>query len=140
MLAGIFFGSAFAIGAVVPANEQNSNIAVAVTLGLCVLYFPLTEGLWGRTLGKLFAGTMVVDKAGRVPGLGRALVRTLFRLIEVNPVLLGGVPAGICVLATKRKQRIGDLVAGTYVLSADTLRQMSDVDATLAAMRGGRAT
>jgi uncharacterized RDD family membrane protein YckC len=43
-------------------------------------------------------------------------VRTLFRLIEVNPILAGGLPAGIAVIATRGKQRLGDMAAGTYVL------------------------
>ena len=29
-----------------------------------ILYFPVLEGIWGRTLGKLIAGTMVVDNSG----------------------------------------------------------------------------
>jgi uncharacterized RDD family membrane protein YckC len=83
-----------------------------VTLG----YFPLTEGVWGRSMGKLITGTIVVDAAGRPPGLFRVVVRTLMRLVEVNPFLLGGLPAGISVAATKHRQRIGDLAAGTYVV------------------------
>ena len=36
--------------------------------------------------------------------------------VEVNPFLLGGLPAGLVLMVTPRRQRIGDLVAGTYVL------------------------
>jgi uncharacterized RDD family membrane protein YckC len=90
----------------------------ALTAGIvaALLYFPITEGLWGRSLGKLATGMIVVNEAGRPPGLGRALVRTLTRLIEVNPLLFGGLPAGLLVLLTEKRQRLGDLLAGTYVL------------------------
>ena len=46
-----------------------------------------------------------------------AMLRTLLRVIEVNPILLGALPAGIVLLVTKRKQRLGDLLAGTVVIS-----------------------
>lgn len=46
-----------------------------------------------------------------------ALVRTLLRVVEANPLLFGGVPAGVCILASKRNQRLGDLAAGTLVVS-----------------------
>ena len=93
-------------------------IMVAVVLG----YFTLWEGLAGRTLGKLISGTIVVDAEGNPPGLWRALVRTLLRLIEVNPFLLGGFPAGIAVAFTRHKQRLGDLAAGTYVVPVKHLK------------------
>lgn len=35
-----------------------------------------------------------------------------------SSALLGGLPAGIAILASERNQRIGDLVAGTLVVSA----------------------
>lgn len=90
---------------------------ILATWGLSIpLYFILMEGRWGATLGKLGTKIRVVDRAGQVPGYGRALVRMLLRLIEVNPILLGGIPAGIIALSSKTKQRLGDMAAGTYVL------------------------
>jgi uncharacterized RDD family membrane protein YckC len=89
-----------------------------------VVYFPLCESKWGRSLGKVVTGLIVVDKNGNIPRLGRAITRNLLRLVEDNPLFMGGVPAGIFVLATKRKQRLGDIVAGTYVLRAQMVRQL----------------
>jgi len=45
------------------------------------------------------------------------LIRTLARLLEANPILLGGIPAGIAIFSSPRKQRIGDSLAGTVVVS-----------------------
>jgi uncharacterized RDD family membrane protein YckC len=49
-----------------------------VWIGAQALYFVLAEGLLGRSVGKLIMGTVVVDSAGRAPGILRAAVRTVF--------------------------------------------------------------
>jgi len=48
-----------------------------------------------------------------------ALIRGALRLVEVNPILLGGLPAGLAIIASARKQRIGDMLAGTLVVRND---------------------
>ena len=109
-------------------DELSDRQAVAlflVAFGVVMAYYTLTEGLTGCTLGKLITGTIVVDAEGRPPGIWRALVRTFMRLLEVNPFLLGGIPAGIVVAVTKDKQRLGDLAAGTYVVPVKSLQAMS---------------
>jgi uncharacterized RDD family membrane protein YckC len=112
---------AIAVGTIAALSEQMALIALLLAFGLSLTYFTVTEGVWGRSLGKLITGTIVVDASGRPPGVGRAFVRTLLRLVEVNPFLLGGIPASICVWMTKDQQRIGDLLAGTYVVRASAL-------------------
>jgi uncharacterized RDD family membrane protein YckC len=134
-LGALFLGPAALVGTYAPLDPPTSDYVVWGVVALCVAYFPVTEGFWGRSLGKLITGLKVVDKDGRAPGLWRALLRTLLRLFEVNPLLFGGVPAGIAVLCTKRKQRLGDLVADTYVIDVAAWKQKLDVDATLADMR-----
>jgi uncharacterized RDD family membrane protein YckC len=92
-------------------------------------YFVVFEALWGRTLGKLITGTIVIDHNGRAPGFAKAATRTLLRLIEVNPLLIGGLPAGIALLVTKRHQRMGDLLAGTYVVRKKYLNRAATASA-----------
>jgi uncharacterized RDD family membrane protein YckC len=41
----------------------------------------------------------------------------LLRILEVNPLLIGALPASIAILSSKRRQRIGDMLAGTVVVS-----------------------
>ncbi|MDZ4689845.1 RDD family protein [Terricaulis sp.] len=139
-LAILVCGPFFALALVPALSAVPATYFVIPLAVLGVLYFPVTEGFWGQSIGKVIAGLKVVDRHGRPPGFGRALVRTLFRLIEVNPLLAGGTLAGLVVLFTRRKQRIGDLIAETYVLDVDMLRQMEEVDATLAAMRSSPTT
>ena len=80
-------------------------------------YFVVLEGLWSRTLGKFFQGLIVRKLDGTRCDWKAALIRSALRIIEVNPILLGGLPAGLVIIASARKQRIGDLLAGTVVVS-----------------------
>jgi uncharacterized RDD family membrane protein YckC len=97
---------------------------IPIWLALVMSYFVVLESLWGRTLGKLLTGTVVVDDKGSRPNFGQVVVRTIFRVIEVNPGFAGGVPAGIVAIKSKRKQRIGDMVANTYVILMEDLRDL----------------
>ena len=111
-----FVGCGVAIGG-------KGDLPFIVWSVLVFAYFVILEGKWGVTLGKLAAKLRVVDASGRPPGYGRALVRMLLRLVEVNPLLAGGIPAGIIAALSKHRQRLGDMLAGTYVLNAtDTAR------------------
>ncbi|WP_162301437.1 RDD family protein [Cognatilysobacter segetis] len=115
-------------------GNAKYQATLAVWIGLVVAYFPLMELAFGRSAGKFLTGTRVVNAAGGRPSLGQAVVRTLFRLIEVNPVLAGGIPAGIAVLASKHRQRLGDMVAGTYVLRDRDLRRAAPASAPAVAV------
>jgi len=83
-------------------------------------YFFLMEALWSRTVGKLFQGLVIRKLDGTRCDWKAALIRSVLRIVEVNPLLLGGLPAGLVIIATERKQRIGDLLAGTLVVSTAT--------------------
>lgn len=83
-------------------------------------YFIILEGFFGRTIGKYINGLVVRKMDGRRGDWKDSLIRGLLRLVEVNPLLFGGIPAGIVIMSTQRNQRIGDLLAGTVVVS-DTL-------------------
>jgi hypothetical protein len=90
-----------------------------------VSYYLLLEGLTGYTLGKFVLRIQVVNETGGVPGFVKSLIRTVLRLVDTNPLLMGGIPAGICVLATKKKQRLGDMAANTYVVRVRDLNSTS---------------
>ena len=111
---------AFALTMLVVAFVPESlPILKAVFFFLIYLaYFVLLEALWSRTLGKFFQGLVVRKLDGSRCGWKAALIRSALRIVEVNPLLLGGLPAGLVIIASERKQRIGDLLAGTLVVSA----------------------
>lgn len=97
---------------------ENFPVVKAVFFFLFYLgYFVVLEALWSRTLGKFFQGLIVRKLDGTRCDLKAALIRSALRIIEVNPILFGGLPAGLVIIASQRKQRIGDLLAGTVVVS-----------------------
>lgn len=82
-------------------------------------YYFAQEALWSRTLGKFLQGLMVRKLDGTHGDWKTALIRTLFRIVEVNPLLLGALPAGLILISSARKQRLGDMLAGSIVVSSD---------------------
>jgi uncharacterized RDD family membrane protein YckC len=84
-------------------------LAVAVT-GVLILYFPLFEGRFGWTPGKLLMGLRVRNEALGPISFGQAFLRRLslyFELLVLDAVF---------VPFTARKQRAFDLVAKTVVV------------------------
>ena len=115
---------AIAAGLVTSASvfPREDEVERAVAIGVVFLaYFFLFEAITGTTPGKLLFGLWVRRPAGRRCSWWQAGVRTAARLGEANPLLLGSLPAAVAVLATGRHQRLGDLWAGTIVVSGDDL-------------------
>lgn len=98
--------------------QTDSSIVGGTVLCFTYLfYFFVFEWLWSRTPGKFMQGLVVRRIDGTRANLQSHLIRTLARLLEANPILLGGIPAGIAIISSTRKQRIGDSLAGTVVVS-----------------------
>jgi uncharacterized RDD family membrane protein YckC len=100
--------------------------AVGALLGIA--YFVVLQGLTGWTVGKKLVGIRVVNAAGAICGLGKAFVRYLPFLIPalipaVGPFLgiLIVIAEFILILAHARRQRIGDLIAKTFVIRQDAV-------------------
>jgi uncharacterized RDD family membrane protein YckC len=98
-------------------------------------YFIVLEALWSRTLGKYFQGLIVRKLDGSRCDWKASFIRGGLRIVEVNPLLLGGIPAGIAVMASSRRQRIGDMLARTLVVS-NKLRWEADSDQSDDALEG----
>jgi uncharacterized RDD family membrane protein YckC len=78
-------------------------------------YFALFEAFWnGQTPGKRMLRLRVIQQSGRPIGLFESMGRNLLRMIDMLPgfYLIGAV----CIFATRRQQRLGDMVAGTLVV------------------------
>jgi uncharacterized RDD family membrane protein YckC len=65
----------------------------------------------GTSPGHAVTGTRVVNAEGQPPGLGRGFARGFFMWL-IDASIVGLIVAAV----TKQNQRIGDLVAGTYVV------------------------
>jgi|LSQX01.2.fsa_nt_gb uncharacterized RDD family membrane protein YckC len=94
-----------------------------IALVVSSLYYFILEGLTGYTLGKFILRIKAVNNDGFAPGLLKSLIRTLLRIVEVNPIVMGGFIAVIVSSNSSRKQRIGDMAAGTYVISLKDLKK-----------------
>ena len=95
-----------------PSDVFLWSTVVSITLA----YYLVSEGFFATTPGKALFGLCVCTADGGKPSLGACVVRTLLRLLEVNPILLGGVPAGLTIVATKTRQRLGGKLSGTFVV------------------------
>ncbi len=69
------------------ANPQI--LGVAMQLPFMLLYFAVSESIWGRTIGKWMLGMRVVDQDGESPKFRAAIVRAL--LIPGTSLLTGGI-------------------------------------------------
>jgi uncharacterized RDD family membrane protein YckC len=67
----------------------------------------------GRTPGKRLLGLRVVRADGAPVGLAESLVRNLLRAIELP---IGYAPGVLAIALGARRQRLGDLAAGTLVV------------------------
>ena len=87
-------------------------ISVALALSLSVAG---CQSMTGQTAGKALAGLRVLRPDGSRPATGAIAARTLLRLVDWLPFLY--LVGFICLLATgQRRQRVGDLAAGTAVV------------------------
>jgi len=93
------------------------SVAAYVAAAFCYFgYYFLSEVLLGNTFGKWSSGLRVRTVSGGKCTRSQMSIRSLLRVVETNPVLFGGIPAGIAILLSPRRQRIGDRIAGTVVV------------------------
>ncbi len=85
-------------------------------------YFFLCEASFSTTPGKYWYGLCVRHLDGSKCGVVGAFLRTITRFVEVNPIMLGALPAVISIHITERKQRLGDLLAGTVVVDRRSVK------------------
>ena len=98
-------------------NPSAYSLVNEVYLALVVfLYYFLLEGLFAYTLGKWILHLRVVDRRGDDCSFTSSLLRNIFRFIDWLPFLY--LLGGALVLTSKRRLRLGDMLAGTIVTTA----------------------
>jgi uncharacterized RDD family membrane protein YckC len=110
----------FAIGVFAPFL-LGAGVSVGLWLLLVFLlewfYSCLFEGFWsGRTPGKWLVGLRVIKDGGYPIGFYEAVIRNLLRAADALPLPLFYGAGFVSMMATRRMQRLGDLLAGTVVV------------------------
>jgi uncharacterized RDD family membrane protein YckC len=101
------------------ANDATvAALLIVVYVGVMVGYPVGMETLWrGRTLGKAAMGLRVVRDDGGPIRFRHALVRGLVGVVLEKPGATFGFLAFVTIVGTSRHKRVGDMLAGTVVLS-----------------------
>ena len=107
--------AAFLVGSLEFSGGAEWMYILVIGLPL-LLYFLLWEMFWnGRTPGKAALDLRVVKMDGSKPAFSNYLVRWLLRVIDIT--ISSGSVAVVTILLNGKGQRLGDLAAGTTVIS-----------------------
>ena len=97
-------------------NIRDEVLAVVIGVLPLFVYHLAMESLFnGQSLGKMAMKIKVMKLDGSEPTLGAYLLRWLFRIIDLN--LFSGTVALITIVINGKGQRLGDITAGTTVIS-----------------------
>ncbi len=103
--------------------DEWSQIGINTVLSLPVIFYTLVQELYldGQTLGKRALSIKVVKIDGYQASLADYVVRWFFRIVDIYILGLGF----FFIAFGKKSQRIGDIVAGTSVISLKNNVRMS---------------
>jgi uncharacterized RDD family membrane protein YckC len=87
-----------------------------IFLVFIILYFIILEKIFGQTLGKYLMRIKVISVTDEKLSLKQVIIR--FALLVLDSFLLGVVGL-ISILKSESKQRIGDRLSDTVVISCD---------------------
>lgn len=100
------------------ANTYNRNLTVAFILITfpCYIYHFLCENFMdGQSFGKRLMKIKVVKLDGTQPDFHSLAIRSAFRLVDVY--FMSGIIGIFSIIMGKKGQRLGDISAGTTVIS-----------------------
>ncbi|WCO00233.1 RDD family protein [Psychroserpens ponticola] len=107
MVVGMFFGTPHEEGIGYSLNGFPAFLMMLLGLFL----WPISEGVFGQTIGKRLLNIKVVNGNLKPIGIGQAFVRFFLAFIDYMFLI------GLIIAATnKQNKRIGDLVANTIVI------------------------
>jgi len=97
--------------------DNWSRMAIIVVFYSPVIFYSLVleSLLEGQTIGKRLMKTKVVKIDGYQASFGDYIIRWVFRIVDVN--ISSGVIGLITMIVSSKTQRLGDMTAGTAVIS-----------------------
>lgn len=118
----------FKLDFIIEKLDRWSQMAIYMIFALPVVFYSLVQEslLEGQTFGKKLLKIKVVKIDGYQAAFGDYLIRWLFRLIDVS--ISSGVIGLIAMLVNNKTQRLGDMSAGTAVI---TLKNKVNISHTI---------
>lgn len=98
-------------------NKSDYSTSIALLLiALPIMFYSLVceSTMEGQTFGKKLLKIKVVKIDGYQAGFFDYFVRWIFAIVDIQ---MGFIPGVIAMVSTKHTQRLGDLAAGTAVIS-----------------------
>lgn len=110
--------------------ESLSNLMVLIGIiiyaSMYVFYDLICEIFMnGQSIGKRVRKIKVISLDGAQPTVGQYLLRWLFRIVDFT--LTSSLCGLISVAASDKKQRVGDMVAGTTLIKTEPRTQMDKI-------------
>jgi uncharacterized RDD family membrane protein YckC len=124
---GIFF-YLLGINNYLDSTDQWSMMATILVFALPIIFYTIVlESIFeGQTVGKKLLKIKVVKIDGYQATFAEYLIRWFMRIIDIS--LFNGIIALIVVSSSKNGQRLGDMVAGTSVI---TLKNNITISSTI---------
>jgi uncharacterized RDD family membrane protein YckC len=113
----VLFTYVFKIDKVFAGMDNWTIFAIITVITLPITFYSLFFELWmeGQTLGKRIVKIKVVKIDGYQASFGDYLIRWIFRLIDISIGM--GIIGLIAMVVNKKTQRLGDISAGTAVIT-----------------------
>ena len=126
ILGFVFWLLGFTGAGTITIDAATAQVTISPLFGLLMLidviiaflYFTVLEGWNGQTVGKMVVKIKVVRKEDNSSiSYGEAAIRTILRIIDLIPFIAPYLLAAVLIWSSEGKQRLGDRVAHTVVVS-----------------------
>ncbi|MDQ6469152.1 RDD family protein [Flavobacterium sp. LHD-80] len=107
------------VGVLMDGLDSWSSRALMFFFSIPLMFYSLTlESIFeGQSIGKILVKIKVVKIDGYQAGFGDYLIRWFFGIIDFFIPIIYGLVALITVISSKKSQRLGDMAAGTAVIT-----------------------
>lgn len=91
-------------------------IVIGIIYVVALIFYDLVAEIFfnGQSIGKYAMKIKVASIDGSRPSIGQYFIRWIFRLLDFG--ITGGICALISVAVSEKKQRVGDIIAGTTLI------------------------
>jgi uncharacterized RDD family membrane protein YckC len=113
----VLFTYVFKIEKVFAGMDNWTIFAIITVVSIPITFYSLFFEIWleGQTLGKRIVKIKVVKIDGYQASFGDYIIRWIFRLVDISIGM--GIIGLIAMVVNKKTQRLGDISAGTAVIT-----------------------